>query len=76
MRSDRIVMLAPSFDDDLRLLKRVEDFAIEELIAQLGVEALAIAVLPRTTWHDVGCLGANCSDPVTDSLGDELGAVV
>ena len=76
MRSDRIVMLAPSFDDDLRLLKRVEDFAIEELIAQLGVEALAIAILPRAAGHDVSGPGANGSNPVPDGLGDELRAIV
>lgn len=76
MGSGGIVVLAPLFDDDLRLLERVEDFAIEQFITQSGIEALAIAILPGTTRHDVGGPGANGSDPVPDSLGDELGAIV
>lgn len=76
MGSGRVVVLPPSFDNDLCLLKRVEDFAIEQFIAQLGIEALAIAVLPGTTRHDVGGPGTHCGDPVPDSLGDELGAIV
>jgi hypothetical protein len=31
---------APAFDDDLRLLERVEDFAIKQLVAQACIEAL------------------------------------
>jgi hypothetical protein len=34
MRSDRVVVSPPAFDDDLRLLQRVEDFAIEQFVAQ------------------------------------------
>ncbi|ESW62637.1 hypothetical protein X772_36915 [Mesorhizobium sp. LSJC280B00] len=41
-------MLTPSFDDNPGLLQRVEDLAIEQLVAELRIEALAIAVLPRT----------------------------
>ena len=67
-------MLAPSFDDDLRFLQRVEDFAIKELVAELRVEALAITVLPRAAGHDVGGLGTDSSDPSAQGLGDELGA--
>jgi hypothetical protein len=29
------------FDDDLRLLERVQDFSVEEFIAEFRVEALA-----------------------------------
>ena len=74
MRSERDVVLPPAFDDDLRFLQRVEDFAIKELVAELRVEALAIAVLPRAAGHDVGGLGADGSDPSAQGLGDELGA--
>jgi hypothetical protein len=31
-RPDRVVVLAPLSDDDLRLLQAVEDFAVEQLI--------------------------------------------
>jgi hypothetical protein len=56
-------MLPPSFDDDLGLLQRVEDFSIEEFIAKLRVEALAIAIFPRNAGYDVGGLGADGDDP-------------
>jgi hypothetical protein len=34
MRSDRIVVPAPAFDDDLCLLQRIEDFPVEQFVAQ------------------------------------------
>jgi hypothetical protein len=34
MRSDRVVVTPPAFDDDLGLPQCVEDFAIEQFIAQ------------------------------------------
>jgi len=33
VRSDAVVVSAPLFDDDLRFLQAVEDFAVEQLIA-------------------------------------------
>jgi len=41
-------MTPPAFDDDLSFTEGVEDLAIEQLIAKAGVEALDVAVLPRT----------------------------
>jgi hypothetical protein len=38
----------PTLDDDLGLAQSVEDLAVEQLIAKAGVEALDVAVLPRT----------------------------
>src|SRR5450631_1698402 len=34
MRSDRVVVLPPFLDDDLCFLQAVEDFAVQQLIAQ------------------------------------------
>src|SRR5258708_11447492 len=76
MRPDRIVMAPPAFDDDLSFSEGVEDVAIEQLIAKAGVEALDVAVLPRTAPLDIGSLGADSGDPSLDSLGDELRSVV
>src|SRR5215207_1103882 len=76
VRPDRVVVLAPSFDDDPGLLQRVEDLAIEQLVAELRIETLAIAVLPRTAWHDVGCLRPDSGNPLAHRLGNELWAVV
>jgi hypothetical protein len=36
---------APALDDDLRLGEAVEDLPVQQFIAELGVEALAVAVL-------------------------------
>jgi len=73
---DRVVVASPALDDDLGLAQTVEDLAIEQLIAKAGVEALDVAVLPRTAPLDIGSLGADSGDPSLDSLGDELRSVV
>ena len=76
MWPDGVVVTAPALDDDLRLPERVEDLAIEQLVAKTGIEALDEAVLPRTAGRDVGGPCANSCNPVLNGLGDELGSVV
>src|SRR4051794_15136974 len=76
MRPDRIVMAPPAFDDDLSFSEGVEDLAIEQLIAKAGVEALDVAVLPRTASLDVSGLGAASCNPFLHGLGDALRPVV
>lgn len=46
MRPDRVVVTTPLFDDHLRRLQRVEDFPVEQLIPEPGIEALDKTVLP------------------------------
>ena len=43
MRPLGVIIAPPCFDDDLCLGESVEDFTVEEFIAKLRVEALAIA---------------------------------
>ena len=76
MRPDCVVVLAPPFDDDPGLLQRVENLAVEQLVAKLRVEALAIAVLPRAAGHDVGRSRPDSGNPLTHRPGNELWAVV
>jgi hypothetical protein len=45
-------------DDDLVLAERVEDFAVEQLVPKARVEALDVAILPRTASLDVSGVGA------------------
>ena len=71
-----VVVPAPFLDDDLGLLEGVEDLAVEQLVPEPGIEALAIAVFPRRSRFDVGGLRTDGGNPVADSFGDELGAVV
>jgi hypothetical protein len=46
-------VLAPLLDGNLSFFEAVEDLSIEELIAELSVEGLAVAVLPGTARLDV-----------------------
>ena len=46
MRANRIVVTPPALDDDLGFPQRVEDLAVEQLVAQSRIEALDEAVLP------------------------------
>ena len=69
-------MAPPVFDHDLCLLQCVEDFSVEQFIAQFAVEALAIAVLPRTSGFDVSRPGSDGRYPLAKSQGDELRAIV
>ena len=47
VRPDRVVVLPPPLDEHLGLKQRVEGFPLEQLVPELAVEALHIAVLPR-----------------------------
>jgi hypothetical protein len=38
MWAEGVVMTSPAFDHDPSFVERVEDFAVEQLIAQPGVE--------------------------------------
>src|SRR5262249_28390532 len=69
-------MTPPAFDDDLCLAQSEEDFAVEQFVAQAGVEALDVAVLPRAPSVDVSGLGTDRRDPAVHGLGDELRSVV
>src|SRR5690606_3751821 len=71
-----VVVSPPGFDDDLGLGEAVEDLTVKQFVAELRVEALAVAVLPRASWFDERCLCADGYDPLPYSLGDELRAVV
>ena len=64
------------FDDDPSFGEAVEDFSVEEFVAELRVEALAVAVLPRAARLDECGAGADSGDPIPHRLGDELGAMV
>ena len=46
MWPDRIVVAPPLLDQHFGLLQRVEDLAVEQLVPELAVEALVVAVLP------------------------------
>ena len=41
-----VVVPPPLLDDDLGFLQGIEDFTVEQLVPETGVEAFDIAVLP------------------------------
>ena len=63
MRPDSVVVTTPALDDDLGFAQRVEDLAVEQLVAQTRVEAFDEAVLPWAARRDVGGLRANGRNP-------------
>ena len=76
MWTHRVVVASPILDHDLGLLQCVENLAVEQLIAQLAIEAFAIAILPWASRLDVSGPGSDGGDPIPKRLGDELRAVV
>ncbi len=73
MRAPDVVVLAPTLDDGLRFGEAVEDLAVQKLVAELRVEALAIAVLPRRARLDEGRLRSDDRDPVRTALATNSG---
>ena len=76
MRPDCIEVAPPTFDDDLGLPQRVEDFTVEQFITQACVEAFDVTILPGAAWCDVSGLCADRCDPLLHSLGHELRPIV
>jgi len=53
VRPDSVEVDAPAFGQHTQFLHRVEDLSIQELIPQLRVEALAMAIFPGRTRFDI-----------------------
>ena len=61
-----VVQMPPFRRQHLRFLQRVKQLAVQKLLAQLAVEALVIAVLPRAAGLDVQRLHAQLWQPLSD----------
>src|SRR5271155_3422178 len=72
VRPLRVVFHPPSLRQNLCLLQRVKDLAVQELIAQLPIETLTIPVLPRTPRLDIQRLRAQSSQRLSQLFGNEL----
>src|SRR5450432_59827 len=57
VRSLRVVFHPPPLRQNLCLLQRVKDLAVQEFISQLSVEAFTVPVFPWTPRFDVQRLG-------------------
>lgn len=76
MRTERVEVFAPPFDQGFGFLHYVEDFPCKQLVSELGVEALAVSVLPRASRFNVERPDAKVGEPSTERLLYELRAVV
>ena len=59
MRSNRVVVNAPLFDQNACFIEAVEQLTIQELVTKLAIEALAVTILPGTAWFNVSSLSTN-----------------
>ena len=75
MRPCGIVVAPPDLDQDLRLAQIEEDFPRQQLVAQLAVEAFAVAVFPWAARLDVKRLHADAFEPIAQSCRNELWSV-
>lgn len=73
MRAERVEVSSPPFDERFGFPHRVEDFPRKQLVSELGVEALTIAVLPWASRFDVECLDAELRQPCAQRLLDKFG---
>src|SRR5208337_5584862 len=76
VRPLRVVFYPPTLRQNLCLLQRVKDLAVQELIAQLSVEALTVPVLPRTSRLDIERFRAQLSQPLPQLPGNKLGPII
>ena len=76
MRPNGVEVPPPALDEDLGLQQRIELLSREQLVAELGVEALAVAVRPGAAGLDERGPGSHRGDPLSHGLGDELGTIV
>ena len=72
MGSEGIVHPPPLLDGYRCLGQCVEDLTVQELVSQFAVEALVVAVLPRTARRDVEGLGPQPGQPSPHQFRREL----
>ncbi len=71
-----VVFHAPALQDDTRFGQCAKELAVQALIAQLVVEALDVAVSPRTAGRDVEGFNLPFFEPVLDSISGKLQSVI
>ena len=76
VRSDPVVGLSVPLGQHPPLQQRVEDLPVQQLVPQLALETLYVAILPRCPGLDVELLGTHTPKPLAHSHGRELRSVV
>src|ERR1019366_5677478 len=76
VRPSGVVLLPPPFDNHFCFPKVIEYFSIQQIVSELTVETLVVAVLPRTSRLNVERLYAKLRQPVLDLFRHELRPIV
>jgi len=76
MRPDMIVLLKPRVDDDPSLVDRCKPFGIQYFSAQCSIEPFIVPVFPRRAGIDLDWFDTDLCQPVLQSGGDKLRAIV
>src|SRR5271169_2862672 len=76
MRPYCIVMPTPDFDQDPSLDAVAKPLHVQALVAELAVEALVGAILPRLARIDQGGVDLDLGEPYQDSVANEFRTVV
>ncbi len=76
MRAHPVVVLAPPLDQHPRFGHRVEDLAVQHLVAQLAVQALRVVGLSWAARLDVERLHSDPTEPLPRRHRSELAPVV
>jgi hypothetical protein len=76
VRADGVVALAPLLDHNLGLNQGVENFAVQQRIAQFAIEGFYIAILLRIARLDIGGLCADGGNPLSQCRRDEFRFIV
>jgi hypothetical protein len=58
MRPYLVIVFNPFTHNNLSFFKAVEDLPIQKVVSEGAVKAFTKAILPRTTWRNVGSLDA------------------
>jgi hypothetical protein len=71
-----IVVVPPAFDESLGFPQIIEDFTGQQFVPELGVEALAVTILPGTFRRDAKRCDADITELFLQRDGDKLCSVV
>jgi len=69
-------VVPPALDKNQGFLEAVEDFPVEKLISEFAVEGLAVAILPRASWFNIGCLHTDLGKPLAQRDGNQFRVIV
>jgi len=72
MGSFGVVVVSPSFDNNLGFPQRVEGFAVQQFVAHSPLKLLRYPF----SQSDLGRLGVYRLDPASDGLGNDVWAVI